>query len=162
LQGDVFGVSKQYMNGLKASFLPFPAIPAEPWKTLPISRYPGETPAMLKLYGLNTIARQLPTGKSLICSSVPTTPTTLNRQGADVGTQYRSAIFYMNETQREIAQEIIREKSDDFSSPIVTEVSPLGEFFTAESYHQDYFDNNPNAAYCRIVIAPKLEHLGFE
>jgi peptide-methionine (S)-S-oxide reductase len=85
-------------------------------------------------------------------------PTTLNRQGADVGTQYRSVIFYHNEEQRRIAEES-KERTNSsglWDSPIVTEISPLINYFKAEDYHQNYFNNNPNQPYCSIVIAPKL------
>ncbi len=86
-------------------------------------------------------------------------PTTLNRQGADVGTQYRSAIFYHNEEQKNTAEDIIRElnASGAWGDPIVTEISPAREFYKAEDYHQDYFNNNRTAAYCNFVIVPKLE-----
>lgn len=85
-------------------------------------------------------------------------PTTLNRQGADVGPQYRSAIFYHNDEQRRIAEEIISELEDEgaFANPIVTEVTPLDAFYPAEDYHQDYYENNPNQPYCMVVVAPKL------
>ncbi len=85
-------------------------------------------------------------------------PTTLNRQGADVGTQYRSAIFYHNQDQKEIAESTIRrfEQEKIWDDPIVTEVAPLDEFFPAEDYHQEYFSNNPNQPYCRAVVAPKV------
>lgn len=86
-------------------------------------------------------------------------PTTLNRQGADVGSQYRSVVFWHNEEQRKMA-EWYREKLDRsgaFSKPIVTEISPYTEFYPAEEYHQEYFLNNPNQPYCRIVIRPKME-----
>jgi peptide-methionine (S)-S-oxide reductase len=85
--------------------------------------------------------------------------TTLNRQGADVGTQYRSAIFYTTEEQKTEAEAFIQELTDSSSAgdPIVTEVTPLGEFYPAEDYHQDYYANNANQGYCRIVIAPKLQ-----
>ena len=86
-------------------------------------------------------------------------PTTLNRQGADVGTQYRSVIFYHDEKQKLAAEKSKREASKNFADPIVTEIQPLREFYQAENYHQDYFRNNPNAPYCRIVIQPKLEKL---
>jgi peptide-methionine (S)-S-oxide reductase len=85
-------------------------------------------------------------------------PTTLNRQGADVGTQYRSAIFYHNESQRITALES-KQRTDAsglWQNPIVTEISPLSNYFKAENYHQNYFNNNPNAGYCAVVIAPKL------
>ncbi|MFC2092269.1 peptide-methionine (S)-S-oxide reductase MsrA [Bacteroidota bacterium] len=86
-------------------------------------------------------------------------PTTLNRQGADVGTQYRSVIFYHNEKQKEIA-EISKQKTDSsglWNAPIVTEVGPLKEYYAAEDYHQNYFNNNTNQPYCSAVIAPKLQ-----
>lgn len=85
-------------------------------------------------------------------------PTTLNRQGADVGTQYRSVIFYHDEGQREIAEKVIGEieASGLWPDPIVTELSPLDEFYIAEDYHQEYFANNPNQPYCQVVIAPKV------
>ena len=84
-------------------------------------------------------------------------PTTLNRQGADVGTQYRSGIFYINEEQKNISEKFIKSISDNFSNPIVTEVSKLDTFYEAENYHQDYYKNNTNAPYCRFVIKPKLD-----
>lgn len=85
-------------------------------------------------------------------------PTTLNRQGADVGTQYRSAIFYHTPKQKEIAEEVIAKLEADkvWENPIVTEVVPLDTFYKAEAYHQDYYRNNPYQGYCRIVIAPKV------
>ena len=86
-------------------------------------------------------------------------PTSLNRQGTDVGTQYRSAIFYHSEEQKLEAESIIKDlnKSGLWNDPIVTEVSPAGIFYAAEDYHQDYFNNNRTAAYCNFVIVPKLE-----
>jgi peptide-methionine (S)-S-oxide reductase len=85
-------------------------------------------------------------------------PTTLNRQGADVGTQYRSAVFYHSPEQRETAEQVIAEMEAArvWDSPIVTEVSPLAEFYPAEDYHQDYFEKNPSQPYCRAVVAPKV------
>lgn len=85
-------------------------------------------------------------------------PTTLNRQGADVGTQYRSIVFYTTNEQKKEAEEMIRNLNT--SGPkIVTEVAPLDAFYQAEEYHQKYFERNPEAAYCQIVINPKLEKL---
>jgi peptide-methionine (S)-S-oxide reductase len=87
-------------------------------------------------------------------------PTTLNRQGNDVGTQYRSGIFYHNEEQKQKAEKYKAEldKSGAFDNPIVTEITPFTKFYTAENYHQQYFDNNENAnPYCRIVIRPKVD-----
>jgi peptide-methionine (S)-S-oxide reductase len=83
-------------------------------------------------------------------------PTTLNRQGADVGTQYRSAIFYHSPEQERIARSVLQEVSALYSNPIVTEVVPLDRFYPAEAYHQDYFARNPNQAYCQFVVAPKV------
>jgi peptide-methionine (S)-S-oxide reductase len=85
-------------------------------------------------------------------------PTTLNRQGADVGTQYRSAIFCHDLAQKQTADEIIREMSDAqlWPKPIVTEVSMLVNYYPAEDYHQEYFANNPGQPYCAAVVAPKV------
>jgi peptide-methionine (S)-S-oxide reductase len=85
-------------------------------------------------------------------------PTTLNRQGADIGTQYRSAIFYHDDRQKAIAEQVIQElnKTKFWSDPIVTEVAPLLAFYVAEDYHQKYFEKNPEQAYCRMVITPKM------
>jgi peptide-methionine (S)-S-oxide reductase len=86
-------------------------------------------------------------------------PTTLNRQGADSGTQYRSAIFYTDEVQKEeaIAYKAKLEKEKIWKDPIVTEITKYEKFYPAEDYHQEYYKNNPNQGYCRIVITPKLE-----
>jgi peptide-methionine (S)-S-oxide reductase len=84
-------------------------------------------------------------------------PTTLNRQGADVGTQYRSAIFYMNDKQKETAEKIRKDFAPTlWDDPIVTEISALKNFYKAEDYHQDYYTSNPNQGYCRVVINPKV------
>ncbi|NCD11345.1 MAG: peptide-methionine (S)-S-oxide reductase [Epsilonproteobacteria bacterium] len=85
-------------------------------------------------------------------------PTTLNAQGNDVGTQYRSVIFYHNETQKEEAQNSVKTFGTKFTKPIVTEIKPLEVFYKAEAYHQDYFKNNPNQGYCMFVVSPKVEH----
>ncbi|MBL8897659.1 MAG: peptide-methionine (S)-S-oxide reductase MsrA [Planctomycetes bacterium] len=91
-------------------------------------------------------------------------PTTMNRQGADVGTQYRSAIFFHSEEQKKSA--MLSKKAEDESgkyvSRIVTEITPASTFYPAEEYHQDYFRLNPRAGYCRAVIAPKLDKLGID
>lgn len=86
-------------------------------------------------------------------------PTTLNRQGADVGTQYRSVIFYKNDEQKKAAESIIAElnKAKVYNSPIVTKVEPFKVFYKAEDYHQNYYANNKNQPYCKMVIQPKLE-----
>ena len=86
-------------------------------------------------------------------------PTTLNRQGNDVGTQYRSVIYYHDDAQRQLAQEY-KEKLDAsgaFPNPIVTEISPLDVFYPAEEYHQNYYNNNPGQGYCSFVIRPKVD-----
>ena len=86
-------------------------------------------------------------------------PTTMNRQGADVGTQYRSAIFYHNDEQKRDAEEVIKEITDEgvYDDPIVTEVTSLEKFWPAEDYHQEYFANNPNVPYCAAVVSPKVK-----
>ncbi len=86
-------------------------------------------------------------------------PTTLNRQGADVGTQYRSVIFYSDEQQKLAAEKSKQEAAKKFSDPIVTVIQPLDHFYRAENYHQQYFNNHQNAPYCRFVIKPKLDKL---
>ncbi len=86
-------------------------------------------------------------------------PTTRNRQGNDVGTQYRSIILYESEEQR-VAAETVRAEVDAGSNKVVTEIEPLERFYPAEAYHRDYYDTHPEAGYCRLVIAPKLEKLG--
>ncbi len=88
-------------------------------------------------------------------------PTTLNRQGADVGTQYRSVIYYHDEGQRQLAQAVIAEQETEglWDGPIVTEVAPLPVFYPAEPYHQDYYRQNPHQGYCQVVISPKLAKL---
>lgn len=86
-------------------------------------------------------------------------PTTLNRQGADVGPQYRSIILPADEAQRAIAEASMKAAASRFSSPIVTEIKDLVTFYEAEAYHQDFYDQNPNAPYCQFVIAPKLKKL---
>lgn len=86
-------------------------------------------------------------------------PTTLNRQGADVGTQYRSVIFYKNDEQKKAAESIIAElnKAKAYSNPIVTKIEPIRAFYKAEDYHQNYYANNKNQPYCKMVIQPKIE-----
>lgn len=88
-------------------------------------------------------------------------PTSLNRQGADVGTQYRSAIFYVDEDQKTMAQKFIERLNDSkaFDKPIVTTLEPFTTFYEAEDYHQKYFETHPNAGYCQLVIAPKIHKL---
>jgi peptide-methionine (S)-S-oxide reductase len=85
-------------------------------------------------------------------------PTTLNRQGADVGTQYRSAIFYHSPEQKKVAEQVISEieAAGIWDLPIVTELTPFSEFYPAEDYHQEYFSKNPYQPYCQVVIAPKV------
>jgi peptide-methionine (S)-S-oxide reductase len=85
-------------------------------------------------------------------------PTTLNRQGNDIGISYRSAIFYHDEEQKRIAEEVIKEVTEEavYDDPIVTEVTPFDKFYIAEDYHQEYFANNPTQPYCAAVVAPKV------
>lgn len=86
-------------------------------------------------------------------------PTTLNRQGNDIGEHYKSVVFYHDESQKKLAEEMkmFLDGSGVFPKPIVTEITPLTNFYHAESYHKDYFENNPNQAYCENVIRPKVE-----
>lgn len=86
-------------------------------------------------------------------------PTTMNKQGNDVGEQYRSVILYTNEEQKQQAEGFIKKLSDEhhFDNPIVTEIKPLGKFYPAEQYHQNYFESNPNQPYCQVVINPKVK-----
>ena len=86
-------------------------------------------------------------------------PTTLNRQGADVGTQYRSAIFYHSDAQKAVAEASKQQASEDFENPIVTEITPASTFYEAERYHQDFYNNNPMHPYSLFVIKPKLNKL---
>jgi peptide-methionine (S)-S-oxide reductase len=89
-------------------------------------------------------------------------PTSLNKQGADEGTQYRSAIFYDSPAQKASAERSVKEAQKLFDKPIVTEITPLKKFYLAENYHQDYYRNHPNAPYCVFVIRPKLHKLKME
>ena len=84
-------------------------------------------------------------------------PTTLNRQGADVGTQYRSVIYYENEEEKKAIEAAIERVQKEYKDPIVTEVSPKPEFYEAEGYHQNYYDENPMQGYCQVVIKPKVQ-----
>jgi peptide-methionine (S)-S-oxide reductase len=84
-------------------------------------------------------------------------PTSMDRQGNDSGPQYRSVIFYHNESQRAVAEEVIRELNEEGAGPIVTELRPAAAFYLAEDYHQEYFRNNPQQPYCAFVVSPKLK-----
>ncbi len=86
-------------------------------------------------------------------------PTTLNRQGADVGTQYRSAVYYLDEQDAEIIERVLQSSQADWQDKIVTEVAKLDVFYPAESYHQNYFNNHPEQGYCQLVINPKITKL---
>ncbi|MDB4940280.1 MAG: msrA [Candidatus Doudnabacteria bacterium] len=86
-------------------------------------------------------------------------PTTLNKQGNDVGTQYRSAVFFHDQMQKEAAEKSIQNHLKDFSDPIVTTLEPFTKFFSAEDYHLDYYKRNPNNPYCQLVIDPKIQKL---
>jgi len=89
-------------------------------------------------------------------------PTTRNRQGPDIGSQYRSVVFYHDEEQRETSEAFITDLGDTYDDPIVTEVEPLETFYPAEEYHQDYYERNPNQGYCAVNIDPKLKKLNEE
>lgn len=104
---------------------------------------------------------QIPYNKLLEIFMHTHNPTTLNQQGNDVGTQYRSAIFYHDEAQRKAAEKIIDDlaESAEFEDPIVTEVVPFENFYPAENYHRDYYDDNQKAPYCNVIISPKIHKL---
>jgi len=89
-------------------------------------------------------------------------PTKLNRQGADVGTQYRSTIMYLNESQKQAAEKWKIQLNAKLQDPVVTEIVPAPKFYEAEKYHQDYYEKNPNQGYCNFVIRPKLKKLNLE
>lgn len=86
-------------------------------------------------------------------------PTTLDKQGEDEGSQYRSVVFYENQKQKKLAQETVQEIQKDYPAPIVTEISKLDKFYEAEDYHQDYYKNNSEKMYCKLVIDPKIRKL---
>lgn len=89
-------------------------------------------------------------------------PTTLNRQGADVGTQYRSTVMYLNDSQKQAAEEWKTKLTSKLQNPVVTEIVPAPTFYDAEDYHQDFYEKNPNHGYCNFVIRPKLKKLKLE
>jgi len=89
-------------------------------------------------------------------------PTTKDRQGPDIGSQYRSVVFYHDDTQRETAEAFVADLADQYSDPIVTEIEPLETFYPAEDYHQDYYERNPEQGYCAVNIDPKLKKLNEE
>ena len=89
-------------------------------------------------------------------------PTTPNRQGADIGTQYRSIILYNDDRQKKLAEQAIEKAGVDYKTGIVTELKPLSEFYRAEEYHQHYYMKNPSQGYCTVVIRPKMNKLGLE
>lgn len=86
-------------------------------------------------------------------------PTEVNRQGPDVGTQYRSEVFYHDEEQKELAEKMVKRLKDDYDSPIATEITPFDKFYEAEGYHQDYYERNKGKRYCQVIIDPKLKKL---
>jgi peptide-methionine (S)-S-oxide reductase len=86
-------------------------------------------------------------------------PTTMNRQGNDSGTQYRSVIFYHTDEQKNVAAELKKELQKDYDNPIITQIVPLDKFYSAEGYHQDYFEKNPDKPYCMLIIDPKIQKL---
>lgn len=86
-------------------------------------------------------------------------PTDTDGQGADHGSQYRSVIFYMNEAQRKVAEAELKKAQKEFDDPVVTQIKPLATFYVAEEYHQNYYEENPSAGYCRLVIDPKIHKL---
>ena len=121
-------------------------------------KYVRATPATPKLFNLPLTTQEVSFKDILKVFFTIHDPTTLNRQGADVGTQYRSAIFYHNQEQKVIAEETIKELTAEkiWDNPIVTQIAPLDIFYVAEDYHQEYFSRNQYQPYCQYVVAPKL------
>ena len=115
----------------------------------------------LKLFKSALIRKIIPLEKLLEIFWYTHDPTTLNRQGNDVGTQYRSAVFYQTPRQKDTATAVKEdiEKKKAYSNPIVTEITPFKTFYPAEKYHKNYYDNNKNVPYCSYVIDPKVEKL---
>ncbi|QDO93559.1 peptide-methionine (S)-S-oxide reductase MsrA [Formosa sediminum] len=130
-------------------------VPGKPTYREICSGLTGHAEVVQITYNTNVISLQ----ELLIIFFTTHDPTTLNRQGADRGTQYRSVIYYQNEEEKAIAEAVIENIQPYFDDKIVTEVSLLGPFFEAEDYHQDYYENNKTQGYCTAVINPKLAKL---
>ena len=131
------------------------SVPGKPTYREICSGLTGHAEVIQVTYDANTISYE----DILIIFMTTHDPTTLNRQGADRGTQYRSVIYYHNNEQKEIAEVVIKEVSIYYNDPIVTEISPLDIFYEAEKEHQDYYKNNQAQGYCSFVITPKLAKL---
>ncbi|MCK0179757.1 peptide-methionine (S)-S-oxide reductase MsrA [Flavobacteriaceae bacterium S0862] len=131
------------------------SVPGKPTYREICSGLTGHAEVVQVTYDANTISYE----DILIIFMTTHDPTTLNRQGADRGTQYRSVIYYHNNEQKEIAEVVIKEVSIYYNDPIVTEISPLDIFYEAEKEHQDYYKNNQAQGYCSFVITPKLAKL---
>ncbi len=128
------------------------------WSIRTTSQFVLAPPGMPKLARSTTTRRRVKFEELLEVFFKVHDPTTLNKQGADEGTQYRSAIFYHDDEQKQIAEEYIKQlnESGDFKKKIVTTLEPASKFYEAEAYHQDYFRNNPNQGYCKAVVAQKV------
>jgi peptide-methionine (S)-S-oxide reductase len=131
------------------------SVPGKPTYREICSGLTGHAEVVQVTYDANTISYE----DILIIFMTTHDPTTLNRQGADRGTQYRSVIYYHNNEQKEIAEVVIKEVSIYYNDRIVTEISPLDIFYEAEKEHQDYYKNNQAQGYCSFVITPKLAKL---
>ena len=136
----------------------FPGIPVVPQKTLLIKMFAPALPDTQKLYKLNLIHKKISFKEILQVFFSVHDPTTLNQQGNDFGTQYRSAIFFHSDEQKQTAVTVISEIENlgIWDDPIVTEVTKFEKLYEAENYHQEYFANNPNQPYCVAVVAPKV------
>ncbi|MCB0398190.1 MAG: peptide-methionine (S)-S-oxide reductase MsrA [Winogradskyella sp.] len=130
-------------------------VPGRPTYREVCSGLTGHAEVVQIIYDANVISYQ----DILVIFMTTHDPTTLNRQGADRGTQYRSVIFYHNEDQKNIAELVLNELSSYYDKPIVTEVSAAETFYEAEQEHQDFYKNNPDYGYCTFVIDPKLSKL---
>lgn len=130
-------------------------VPGKPTYREICSGLTGHAEVVQVTFDANTISYE----EILVIFMTTHDPTTLNRQGADRGTQYRSVIFYHHNEQKKIAKAVLKEMKSYFENPIVTEISPLDVFFEAEKEHQDYYKNNQEQGYCSFVITPKLMKL---
>jgi hypothetical protein len=156
-----FGVPKQFLSALKGCLVLNLDIQAVLLSTRHTVRFVKAQRDMPKVFSLITILMKFLTNPFWKSFFSIHNPTTLNRQGYDVGTQYRSAIFYTSESQKETAEQYISflESSKVFSDPIVTTVAPLDVFYDAEENHHDYYDQNSQQSYCQFVISPKIKLL---
>ena len=159
LAAAVFGAPKRSSNASPASNPSLPASPAAPCANPSYEQVCTGTTGHAEVIQLNFDPAVLSYDKVLEIFWEAHDPTTLNRQGADIGTQYRSIILYSDEAQKMAAEASKAKAAKHFKDPIVTEIVPLKAFYPAEDYHQNYYNLNKNQSYCQFVITPKLKKL---